>query len=156
MTVDTKEQNQWGNGLVQVKKHPREYKTGKVIVPTYSAKCPNSHKRKRLKKTYRSIYTMNCGNEDVEVDIESGHYVDGIAIKVNAFVPERVKLITASEFERTRRDNHNYGWSDTLFEVDELNAGLLNWWLIYTNEQMTKGVGVALLNGEHIYIKFSH
>lgn len=156
MTVDTKERTQWGNAQVQVKEHPRQYKTGKVIVPTYSAKCPNSQRRKRLKKTYGSIYVMVCDGKEVEVDIESGNYVEAITIKVNSYVPDKATLISAEDFERIRQKQHIYGWSQTLFDEASLDIGLLNWWMAFTNKEMTKGVAFALHGDEHIYIKFSY
>lgn len=156
MTVKRDENTQWGNALVQVKEHPRKYRTGEVIVPTYSAKCPDSQKRKRLKKRYGSIYVMDCGKGEVEVDIQSGNYVKNVVISVSSYPPSKTQLISASEFERTRRRSGIYGSSQILFNVDEMQTeDLLDWWLVFTNPEMTEGVGMALLNGEHIYIKFA-
>ena len=104
MTVNTTtKQGQWGNANVQVKEHPRQYKTGRVVVPTYSAQCPDSNRRKRLKKKYGSVYEMECGTSNIEVDIDSGNYVVGVTFMVNSLVPSETQVITAADFELATR-----------------------------------------------------
>lgn len=151
------EKAQWGNALVKVKEHPREYKTGRVVVPTYSAQCMGTHKRKRLKKTYGSIYTMECDEGKMhEVDIQSGNYVQSVIIHVTAYVPKTTEVINAERFERLRMNNRVYGYATILMDLNTVDKGLLQWSLFYTDAEMTEGVGLALSGEEHIYIRFSN
>lgn len=143
---------EWGNARVRVKNHPRNYRTGLVDVPTYSAKCPGSHARKRLKKLYRNVYAMECGNNTIEVDIDSGNYVEGHVWRVSAVPPRQSKTIGAPAFHR--QIETIYGIASLRFKAATHNIPL-DWTMYFTDAAMSQGVAIAVDDGESLMIEFT-
>lgn len=142
---------EWGNARVRVKNHPRNYRTGLVDVPTYSARCPGSHARKRLKKLYRNIYEMECDGSTVEVDIDSGNYVEGHIWRVNTAHPRQSKIIGSPSFHK--QIEMIYGVASVRFKAANHNAPL-DWTMYFTDASMSHGVAIAVDDGESLVIEF--
>lgn len=155
-TVSRTEEHKWGNAHVQVREHDRRYRTGRVVIPTYSARCPQGPRRKRLKKQYESIYVMDCGNgkESLEVDVNSGNYVRGVVIHVDAYAPKSIEPISSEAFDACIAETV-YGMSRTQFAVREISSNPLVWQMFFTDAAMTEGIAMGLLGSEYVYVQFS-
>lgn len=154
VTVDSNKQ--WGSADVQVKEHPRNYQSGKVMVETFSAKCPGTSSRKRLKKIHDSIYQMECLNGGVlEIDVVSGNFIDRTLFEVNVYTPKTATEITALEYENLRQKGV-YGIGTLDFALPEIDIdNSLTWHIFFVDKGMTEAIASAFISGDFVYIAFT-
>lgn len=145
-----------GSYLVRYKSHNRRYTTGLKQVVTYSAQCPGSPERKRLKQVLGNIYRMMCGDDEYLIDIASGEHIIDFAhtIERKPASPPDFTLVTSAEFARVWSTAYIYGIEYREVETIVPTGKSLTWKLFYFDTELIHGAGVAADGDEILYASF--
>lgn len=171
---------QWGERKVRVKQHIRDYgrSRGKVTVNQYSAECPDSGLRKRLKHIWGDVYEIESGQGGYTkkhyIEIKSGNEIFGAIWQVRSDLKQLPSTYSPfntppPNFEIVSKERFagfnslvKYGTEYRSFIVPMVSPNTLHWTVFFTNELMNEGVATAWnidpsnpKNNEFIYAIFT-